>query len=363
VVTTAGDRGKLRRARRRHPSSATPAFVGASLQKARVEAAVTLAEVHDRTGILWPQLEGLEAGDFSRFADKGAAVTAIRRYADLVRLDGDHCARVVEQYWGSAPAGFGSRSNATDGTGSDAPGGGQEATVTGHLRRFAGDDTHLRAFTQTAQVPGVRRNPAAAANGHERSAGLDATGTFPAVVGWAPEPRAPWLLRAAVWLSAFLLVVAGAGLAVHHWRPQWLKDIHLVRHHPMVAPGSPSVTLAPVATRPARPSTTRTLVTVSDTGAASATASVRAASYNVVVAAWAPCWVSVTTPGSFAPVFRNTMPAGQVKTFASVDGQLTVNVGASLVTMQVQIGGKTVSGWLFKPANAPFTVDFASSGS
>jgi hypothetical protein len=358
VVTTAGDRGRLRRARRRHPSSATPAFVGASLQKARLEAAVTLADVHDRTGILWPQLEGLEAGDFSRFPDKGAAVTAIRRYADLVRLDGEHCARVVEQYWGSASAGFGNRSSAPNGAG--APGPEHGTAAAGHLSRFPGDATHLRAFTQTAQVPGVRRNPAAAANGHDQSGDLDATGTFPAVVGWAPEPRAPWLLRATVWLTAFLLVVAGAGLAVHHWRPQWLKDIHLVRNHPMVAPGSPSVTLAPTTTAPARP--TATPVTVTETGAASATASVRAATYSVVVGAWAPCWVDVTTPQSFAPVFSDELQAGQIKTFAAVDGQLTVDVGASLVTIQVRIGGKTVPGFVFKPSTAPFTLNFASSG-
>ena len=195
MVTTVGERGKGR-GRRRHPAGNTPTLVGESLGQAREAASVT-EEVHDRTGILWPQLEGLEAGDLSRFADKKAAVTAVRRYADRVHLDAEHSADVVEQHWGGSQAGFAGRGRRRQRrrTGRRSPG------VVGHLSRFPGDSTHLRAFTQTAQVPGVRppRRP-------WRSTGagsFDATGSFPAVGGAPPMAprRPPLLLRGAIWVA------------------------------------------------------------------------------------------------------------------------------------------------------------------
>ena len=67
------------------------------------------------------------------------------------------------------------------------------------------------------------------------------------------------------------------------------------------------------------------------------------------------------TPQSFSPVFGATLQAGEVKVFNPANGQLTLNMGASLVTVQVRINGKTVPKWLFKPASSPFTLNFNST--
>jgi hypothetical protein len=208
---------------------------------------------------------------------------------------------------------------------------------------------------------------------------FDATGSFPAVGTIDPGPRrAPWILRAAVWVTAFLLVVGGAGLAVHHYRPQWLRAIHL-EHASRLAPppgstGSTGNTGAngagssgntggsPTGSAGGGSSASKNaLVSTTQSGAGSATVSVRASSYSVVILAWARCWVQVETPQSFTPVFNSVLNAGQVQTFASSEGQLTLNLGASPVTVQVKVGGKTAPGWVFKPSNAPFVVNFAST--
>jgi Helix-turn-helix domain len=375
VVTTAGDRGVPRRVRRRRRPGNTPALVGSALQGAREAAGVSLAEVHECTGILWPQLEGLEAGDLSRFADKRAAVVAVRRYADLVNLDARHCAAVVEQHWGSSLAGFGGELSG-NGTGSGHGATVEQAGTGGHLSRFPGDATHLRAFTQTAQVPGVRRvGPSQVTAVH---GAFETTGNFPAVgtVDRGPR-RPPWILRAAVWLAASLLVVAGAGLAVHHWRPQWLRTIHLEHaSHLAPAPGSPAATGSTGNTGSASTgsagntgtsaaggssSNKNALVSTTQSGPGSAAVSVQAGTFSVVVLAWARCWIQVETPQSFTPVFNSVLNAGQVQTFTSAEGQLTLNLGASLVTVQVKVGGKTAPGWTFKPTNAPFVVNFTST--
>ena len=97
------------------------------------------------------------------------------------------------------------------------------------------------------------------------------------------------------------------------------------------------------------------------TGTASATVSVQASNYSVVVAAWAPCWTVVHSPQSFSPIFAATLQGGQVKVFDPTDGQLSVSMSASLVTVQVRVNGKTVPGWLFKPTSVPFLLNFSSS--
>jgi len=376
VVTTAGDRGARRRVRRRQRPGNTPELVGSALRSSREASGLTLGEVHDRTGILWPQLEGLEAGDLSRFADRQAALAAVRRYADLVGVDAGRCAGVVEQHWGSALAGFADDRGGSNGRGNGHAPAHQPPGAVGHLSRFPGDATHLRAFTQTAQVPGVRRLDPSVTATHGVIA---ATGTFPAFVDMGPvrEPRrAPWILRAAVWLTAFLLVVAGAGLAVHHWRPQWLKAIHLEKTTsglPSAPSSGASATGAPTPSAGTGTGNTgakggaahssNAVVTTTQSGPTSANVSVRAGAYSVEVLAWARCWVSVTTPQSFTPVYNNILNAGQVQTFASSQGQLTLNLGASLVTVQVKVGNKTEPGWLFRPTSAPFVLNFASASS
>jgi len=369
VVTAAGDRGVLRRVRRRaRPDDPTPASVGAALREARQGAQLSVESVADRTGVPRTQLEALEDGDLSRFPDRRAAVTAVRRYCDLVDLDADGLSTVVDDHLALAAAGI-----ATGGPG--APGGpanGGRATGgaggAGQLRRPLGEATHLRAFTQTAEVPGVRRDDPVVRSADHRTGRYDITGSFPVVDDWIkPERSAPFVLRAAVWLVVVLLVVAGVGLAVHHYEPQWLTDIHLQRVTPLTVPGSHGAT-----TGSGTGATTPTLapgpgkapqgpVTEALTTAGSATVTVQAASYSVVVSASAPCWTVVNTPQSFKPVFNAELAAGQVDSFDSADGQLTVNVGASGVSLQVRIAGRLVSNWVFRPPTAPFVLNFNAS--
>jgi Helix-turn-helix domain len=361
VVTAASDRRMRRRGGRRKQADSTPAVVGTALREAREASGVSLVEIQDRTGVPESQLEALEAGNLSLFPDLQSALTAVRRYSDLVKLDVDGFARVVEESWGTSQAGFEGAAATGKGATKDGTQGAHltGAVPAGHLSRYPGDGTHLRAFTQTDEVPGVRRAVAPAGNGHDAHAPWSVTGSFPAVPGGYKLVRqAPWILRAAVWFVASLLVVALLGLAVQHYQPQFLADIHLVHHTtttPATTPASPGTKAHPGA--PAHASA----VTLTGSGTGSATVSVRASNYSVVVAAWAPCWTVVHSPQSFSPVFAATLQGGQVKQFNSANGQLTLSMSASLVTVQVRIGGKTVPGFLFKPTSVPFTLNFDST--
>ncbi len=167
-----------------------------------------------------------------------------------------------------------------------------------------------------------------------------------------PDP-APLALRVAVWSAVLLLTLGVAGVAVHHYRPAWLAKLHLV----------PSATAPPVTrTGTTGPHTTVPPAPVTQTsgGPQAATLDVRAAAYTVVVTTQAPCWINVTSPASFAPVFSATVPGGTTKTFAAVNGQLTVELGASHAVVTAQIGGRTVPHWSLTPGTAPFVLTFHS---
>jgi hypothetical protein len=363
VVTAASDRRMRRRGRKRQEEpGTTPEAVGTALRAAREASGVSLTEVHDRTGTPWQLLEALEAGDLSRFPDRRSALTAVRRYADLMELDGDNFTQVTEEHWG----GGGTGSASVGGADGRANGGrhqnvyATDSLSVGHLSRYPGEGTHLRAFTQTDEVPGVRRGDVPSENGPNSNGQWSITGSLPVTpTGFTYVRPAPWLLRGAVWTTASLLAVALVALAVQHYQPQWLADIHIVRHPVVATPttAAPSTPGAPGA--PARSA----LVTQTNTGAGSATIAVRASNYTVRVGAWAPCWTEVHNPQSFAPVFAATLQAGQLKDFNSSNGQLTVSMSAVHVTVQVRINGKTVPKWVFTPSSVPFTLNFNSTTS
>ena len=63
----------VRRSVKRRRAPVTPVQVGAELRGAREVMGLSLAEVHDRTGILWRDLEALEVGDLRKMPDRQAA--------------------------------------------------------------------------------------------------------------------------------------------------------------------------------------------------------------------------------------------------------------------------------------------------
>jgi len=360
VVTAASDKRMRRRGGRRRQAGSEPAAVGTTLREAREAAGVDLVEIQDRTGVPLPHLEALEAGDLSRFPDRRSALTAVRRFGDLVQADVEGLSAMVESHWGTAAAGFaggGSPSPAANGAPTPYL---TQSVPTSHLSRYPGDGTHLRAFTQTDEVPGVRRSERPAGSGHNTNGSFTDTGSFPAVPARYAPPRAvPVILRGAIWVTVVLLAVALAGLGVEHYDPQLLADIHLVHHPHTTTPTAPGSGSAP-ASIPSTPAHS-SVVSLADAGVGSATVSVQSSNYSVVVAAWAPCWIEVHTPQSFSAVFAATLPAGEVKVFNPANGQLTLSMSASLVTVQVRINGKTVPKWLFKPTTVPFTLNFNST--
>ena len=374
---------RRRRARGRKLPS-TPAAVGTALLRARQELGLGLVDVRDRTGVPLPVLEALETGDLALMNPEAAAI-GLRRYADLVGLDGDGLVRSLNLLPQTALVGAGAGGGAGARPGTAAPTGPAPAAppgsypstpgFAGHLRRYPGDSMHLQAFTQTAQVPsvgGVVAPGAWSAGGHDpygSGQAYGATGMYPATpplrIRQRVRPAArpvKWLL----WLTVILLVVAGTGLVLSHVEPRWMRTLHLVRvPHPAAAHagGSAGGAGSGGATHSSGSGTTTSVVTTGTPGPTGTTITVRASEYTVVLQTLAPCWVMATTPQATTPALNATLPAGTKQVLTPVGGQLTVELGAAGAVLTVQVGGKTVPGWSFTPASAPITLVFTNTPS
>lgn len=213
-----------------------------------------------------------------------------------------------------------------------------------------GSGTSLRAFTSTAQVPSVAGlSPQ----------GLDPflpTGMVPALP--ARRAPAPLGLRIAVWMTALLVVAGLVLLGIHQARPAWLQGIEVGL--------APAAATAPTTPAPHSSTTTPSRqsgpVRISQSGSDSATVTVSSTQYTVLVSVQGQrCWVQASTPGSSAPVFASVVPQGAQQSFQPDKGQLTVELGASGVTVSVTLAGKHSPAWQYTPQGAPFTLNFASS--
>lgn len=210
-------------------------------------------------------------------------------------------------------------------------------------RTGGGSGTSLRPFTTTAEVPAVPGDP-------RRSS----TGPVPPVR--RRRRSAPLGLRLAVWTTAVLVVAGLCAIGLHREFPSWWRTTPGTA----AAPGPAGTgTSAPGASPGA--GTAGPTVTLSQTGATGATATVDTDQYTLTVSAQALCWVEVTTPGSAKPVFDADMQAGAQQTFHPSNGQLTLSMGASKVSVALFVDGKHTPAWQWTPTAAPYQLSFTSA--
>ncbi len=335
--------------------------IGRLLRSNREERGLDLLTVHDRLGRPITQIEALETGDLAGLPDQAMALSTLRRYAAFLGLDGDALALQMIDAWSAAPAV--PRHEAGSGTG-DLPTSGMPTVVTA----VTGGPDHLRAFTQTGEVPKVGGGSSgpptgSGAYGYGMTTGPP-TGTFPVVprqdlrqsrrsVARARRRlRAPTSLKVVTWVVVGLIVVTIGGLVVYRTKPTWLAQAHILR---VTRPGGPRPAAA--AARPvAGPVAGGSRVSQTASGATSASYTVSATHYVVVVATSGRCWVQVTSSNSSVPLISGVQAAGTTLRYPS-NGTMTVEVGSSAVVTGITVGKKPV--FLNTPPAVPFTYTFA----
>jgi cytoskeletal protein RodZ len=338
--------------------------VGTQLRRAREERGLDLLAVHDRLGRPITQIEALETGDMASFPDETLAVSVLRRYATFLGLDGDDLA---DQF-------VASRSPLDDEQGAER----RVAALTSVGAAVTTGPEHLRAYTETGEVPQIGRRGAVAADSsgnldHPVSSGPP-TGTFPVVprsdlrrsrrtVARARRSmRAPTSLKVVTWFAALLLVVVAVGFVLQATSPQVLANAHILRVVPAGSvessaggsstagpSGSTVTTSAPHAhqTFPVQPA---------GSTPSSAAYTVASSKFDVVVAITGPCWVQVTSSSSPDPLLSGVQPGGKVLRFPD-DGVMSVEVGSTAVLVGITIKGKNE--FTTTPKAIPFTYTFA----
>ena len=326
--------------------------IGRLLREAREERGLDLLSVHDRLSRPITQLEALERGDLAGLPDQALALSTLRRYAAFLGLDGDALAlRMIDTWSTSAPA--------TGPKGAERNDNGSQ--VTNVVAAVTTGPDHLRAFTQTGQVPKVGAGSTTAAGGYGYDVATGPpTGTFPvvprqelrqskrAVARARRRQRAPQALKIVTWLTGLLLVTVVVGIAMLEQRPAWLASAHILR---VVEPAGAQPTARGVTTGPGQ----ATLVSPTGSGGLSSSYSVRTKAFVVDITTTGPCWVQVTSSQSSVPLVVGVQPAGRRLSYPA-QGTMTVQVGSSAVVVGISVRGRVV--FYNAPRAAPYTYVF-----
>ena len=326
--------------------------LGGLLREAREERGLDLLAVHDRLSRPITLLEALENGDLANLPDQALALSTLRRYAAFLGLDGDALALRMIDAWSASPA-------ASNGAARN-----QAGTVTNVVTAVTSGPEHLRAFTQTGEVPKVGAGAAAGgsgAYGYEVATGAP-TGTFPvvprqqikhskrAVARARRKLRAPTSLKVITWVAAGLVLVVALGFGIQRWRPQWLVRSHVLR---VSQPGSSTPAAGSSPSTGSHHASSAVVLTSSSPQGSSYT--VANPHFVVNVATSGKCWVQVLSSQSVTPVLSGVQPAGKVLAFPA-KGVMTVQVGASAVVVGVSINGKAA--FFNSPHSTPYLYTF-----
>ena len=160
---------------------------------------------------------------------------------------------------------------------------------------------------------------------------------------WYPGSKrklpAPTLLRVTVWVLAFLVAIAGAGLIVEHYHPSWLDPLrHVV--------GTPGAATLPVASTtqptvsPKHPSLEKMVIT--SASGSSVKYSVPGRSYVLVVKTSRDCYVVVTSLPSRRVLYQRVIPGGLTERVSVPAGAATLEAYAGGSSLVVDSGGRRV---------------------
>ncbi len=336
--------------------------IGRLLRNTREERGLDLLSVHDRLGRPITQIEALESGDLARLPNQAMALSTLRRYAALLGLDGDALALQMIDAWSAVP----SAPEPTTRREAAVEGGAAPTTV---VTAVTSGPDHLRAFTQTGEVPKI----GGGSNGPPTGSGAygygmvtgPPTGTFPvvpkqdlkhsrrAVARARRRLRAPTWLKVATWIAAVLVLITAAGLVIYRSQPKWLVQAHILKVQQPGAPGTNGTTNGTSAAPAPKPSA---VVVQTAASASSASYSVAAKAYDIAVSTSNRVWVQVISASSSVPLVSGIQPAGKALSFPA-NGALTVEVGNSAVVVAVTVNKKVV--FYNAPSAAPFTYTFS----
>ncbi|MHB1713207.1 MAG: helix-turn-helix domain-containing protein [Acidimicrobiales bacterium] len=338
------------------------------LREARERRGLDLVTVHDRLARPITQLEALEAGDLQALPDQASALSTLRRYAAFLTLDGDALALQMMETWSAVPAAPSRRRFR------------ETAGLAGMVTAVTTGPEHLRAFTQTGQVPRIpgfatssSGNSGAYGYGLEIGPPTGMISASPAedfrdvrdvrrsIARARRRRRAPTALKLTTWLVALLVLVAIAGAIVQRNRPHWMIQAHLVH---IVEPGG-ATRAAPTGHRAGTtaPNSSRRRVAPASVTPGPTNRSTRATyivsvqHFTLRVAASAPCYVEVTSPASINPLLVGELQAGQARSF-NADKSITLQVDSSYALIGIFVNGKNV--FTTTPRIAPFFYTFTS---
>jgi hypothetical protein len=371
--------------------------LGRVLTRERTRQNLTIDDITSRTGLPHALIEAFESGTVDRLPDQVQTVKALRGYAEALGLPGNDYALVLMDLWPSY--GGGSPVVVVQGTSlAEVAAAGTAGAAVLPTGPTMGDTVMVPSTAPPvvsapppaaapppapapaapapepvpepapppptpAPAPAVAAAAAAAGSTVHRVGGTsippDAagssmpmifadTGVTPAVPVVRQKGTSRWLTVGVV-VVVLALLLGAAGIALHHYKPQWLHDVGIGSGKtPPPAHAASGHHPAPAAFQ------------IATQNATSATFNVREPTFIVkVVAVGGSAWIQASDAHHVNPIFSGELGPNSDQLF-TVNQSLTVQVGSANARVFVSKGFTTL-GFYF-PQVAPFTMVFNRVG-
>ncbi|NNN20811.1 MAG: DUF4115 domain-containing protein [Acidimicrobiales bacterium] len=328
--------------------------IGDVLRAKRERLELDVIDVSKQLNITAAQIAALEAGQLDAFPSQMATLTALRHYANALKLDGDSLAIILMESWadnGGSPETQGHFVSGSEVTSAMSPRDLQnelDANSTGistsvPTRSNAQKSTPAAIMT-TAEIPIV------SPGGYSRDTKSKRQGSSAKryTTQNSRRPTTPTGIIVTFWATILLAVVGLVGLELEHTHPSWFQSIH----------ASTTVPTTPPVTAPPTSSSQTSLLQPGTSTATGASYTVSVSTFSITVSASKQCYVLVTNTSNGSILFEGTLYSGDSQHFANLS-QVSVNLGSASGTLQI-FNGNTSLGSL-TPTVAPYQYQISGS--
>ena len=328
--------------------------IGDVLRAKRERLELDVVDVSKQLNIPAAQIAALEAGQLDAFPSQLATLTALRRYANALKLDGNSLAIVLMESWaenGETPDNQGRYASGSEVTSAMSPQDlrneldANSAGITSSVPSWSNAPKSTPAATvTTAEIPVV----SPAGYSRDTKSGRQGSSAKRYTTQNSRRPPTPTGIIVTFWATILLTLVGLVGLELEHTHPSWFQSIHA----PTTVPTTPPITAPPTTSSPT------SLIQPGTSTATGASYTVPVATFSITITASKQCYVLVTNTSNGSVLFEGTLSAGDSQHFANLS-QVSVNLGSASGTLQI-FNGNTSLGNL-TPTVAPYQYQISGS--
>ncbi len=302
------------------------------LRAERQRQELDVVDIAESLGVPSSHLVALEEEQFDIFPTQLVALSTLRQYAKVLKLNGDMLALKLLDTLSQDPESILNSDNSADENQRQAI---QNRDGRGVLYNKSGNQIH-----KTAEVPLIK----APDSSTEKKKPQRRQVVIPR------KSSTPMGIKITLWVAIALVVIGLIGIILEQAKPSWFQSIHA----PAVTPSTIPIT-APTVIK--KTTTGNGNFKLTSKSPSSASYQIGSSSFNLKVASTGTPWVEVVNNTNSSVLFEGILNSGQSQSFSNLTNA-TVQIGSANLTLSISNSTKNIGN--IAPAQAPFTYNFVS---